>query len=384
MRILHVIRDLSPKTGGPVNALIGLNETQQKFGHEVKILSTSYGITKDQIELPKNSIIETCNWNGWRFSFQFKSRLKKLIKWSDVIHIHMLWEYPSLITAMMARKLNKPFLLRPCGALEDRSLKISSWKKNFYLKFFSKSLFNHPCRLHFSSNDEKKNSTRFGMYKSIVVNNGVISKAKENVSKNIFYSSFPFLKNKKIILFLARVHPIKRPEFAILSFCKIFKKFPDTFLVIAGPFEKKYCNELKEIIKKYKIENRVIFTGLLSGDLLYASYKACYLFILPSLQESFGISIVEAMAASKPVVISKNIAIANSIKKADAGIICEDNVEDYSSAVEKLLSSNSLQKDMGNNGKNLQKNFYDWEILSKQLETAYIDQINEYKSNLKI
>ena len=119
------------------------------------------------------------------------------------------------------------------------------------------------------------------MYKSIVVNNGVISKAKENVSKNIFYSSFPFLKNKKIILFLARVHPIKRPEFAILSFCKIFKKFPDTFLVIAGPFEKKYCNELKEIIKKYKIENRVIFTGLLSGDLLYASYKACYLFILP-------------------------------------------------------------------------------------------------------
>ena len=97
---------------------------------------------------------------------------------------------------------------------------------------------------------------------------------------------------------------------------KIFKKGPDTFLVIAGPFEKKYCNELKEIIKKYKIENRVIFTGLLSGDLLYASYKACYLFILPSLQESFGISIVEAMAASKPVVISKNIAIANSIKKS--------------------------------------------------------------------
>ena len=94
MRILHVIRDLSPKTGGPVNALIGLNETQQKFGHEVKILSTSYGITKDQIELPKNSIIETCNWNGWRFSFQFKSRLKKLIKWSDVIHIHMLWGIP--------------------------------------------------------------------------------------------------------------------------------------------------------------------------------------------------------------------------------------------------------------------------------------------------
>ena len=109
----------------------------------------------------------------------------------------MLWEYPSLITAMMARKLNKPFLLRPCGALEDRSLKIFELEKNFYLKFFSKSLFNHPCRLHFSSNDEKKNSSRFGMYKSIVVNNGVISKAKENVSKNIFYSSFPFLKTKK-------------------------------------------------------------------------------------------------------------------------------------------------------------------------------------------
>ena len=69
------------------------------------------------------------------------------------------------------------------------------------------------------------------MYKSIVVNNGVISKAKENVSKNIFYSSFPFLKNKKIILFLARVHPIKRPEFAILSFAKFLKNFLIHFLL---------------------------------------------------------------------------------------------------------------------------------------------------------
>jgi glycosyltransferase involved in cell wall biosynthesis len=104
---------------------------------------------------------------------------------------------------------------------------------------------------------------------------------------------------------------------------------------------------------------------------------------MPSLQESFGISIVEAMAASKPVIISKNIAIANSVKKAFAGIICEDNIEDYSSALEKLLISNTLQKEMGNNGKNLQRNIFDWKIISKQLESAYIEQINECKSNLK-
>ena len=382
MKILHIIRDLSSNTGGPVNALLGLNEIQLKSGHEVKILSTNFGI-KDEITLPKNIIIEPCNWKRWRYSFKLKKKLKNLIQWSDIVHIHMLWEYPTLLAATTARKLKKPFLLRPCGALENRSLKISNWKKKFYLKIFSKALFNYPCRLHFASDEEKTNSLKFNIYNSIIINNGIISKAKKNISQDIFYENFPYLKNKKIILFLARVHPIKRPELAILSFCQIYMKFSDAILVIAGPCEKNYLSKLKKIIKKCQIENRVIFTGLLKDDLLYSSYSACNLFIMPSLQESFGISIVEAMAASKPVVISKNIAIANSVKKAFAGIICEDNVEDYSNALEKLLISNTLQKEMGNNGKNLQRNIFDWKIISKQLETAYIEQINECKSNSK-
>ena len=77
----------------------------------------------------------------------------------------------------------------------------------------------------------------------------------------------------------------------------------------------------------------------------------------------FGISIVEAMAASKPVVISK-YSNSKSIKKADAGIICEDNVEDYSRC--KKLLSKFFAKRYENNGKKLQKIFMI--KLSKQLE----------------
>lgn len=380
MRILHVIRDLSLRTGGPVNALMGLNEAQLKSGHEVRILSTNFDISKEDKTLPKNIILVPCNWNQWRFSFYFKKKLKELIRWSDIVHIHMLWEYTTLTSAVIARKERKPFLLRPCGNLEDRSLKSSYWKKKLYLKIFSKSLFDYPCRLHFTSNEEKKNSLKFNVYNSIVVNNGITNEAKKNISKHIFYKKFPFLKNKKIILFLARVDPIKRPELAILSFHKISKKFTDTILVIAGPYQESYLNKLKKLIKKYKLEKRVIFTGLLKGNLLYSSYSACHLFILPSSQESFGISVVEAMAASKPVVISKNIAIANSIKKAGAGIICEDNVNSYYKAIKKILSSNFIRKEMGYNSKKLQSNFYDWEILSKEIEKVYLDHINEYGS----
>lgn len=378
MKILHVIRDLSASSGGPVNALIGLVESQNKIGHEVKILTTNFGLNKNEITLKKNVIFVPCNWSKWRYSFQFKNNLKKLIRWTDVIHIHMIWEYPSLVTAVTARKFNKPFLLRPCGALEKRSLKISNLKKRLYLKFFSKALFNFPCKLHFASDDEKINSSTFGTTKSVVVNNGIVSNAKKKISKNIFYKKFPSLKKKKIILFLARIHPIKRPELAILSFYKIYKKFSDSVLVIAGPCEESYLLKLKKLINKHKLENRVIFTGLLKNDLLYSAYSVCDLYLLPSLQESFGISVVEAMAASKPVVISKNIAIANSIFKAGAGFVCDESVSSYSQAIEKLLSSNYLQEEMGKKAKKLQLNIFDWEILSKKLDSVYLDLINEF------
>jgi glycosyltransferase involved in cell wall biosynthesis len=76
----------------------------------------------------------------------------------------------------------------------------------------------------------------------------------------------------------------------------------DVRLHIVGPVESEYKSEVDELIERYGLSNNVIIHGLVTGDHLRDLYLKCDVFLLTSREESSPISIVEAMAAGKPVV----------------------------------------------------------------------------------
>ena len=143
MKILHVIRDLSPLTGGPVAALQGLRAKQRQSGHEVSIVSTDFGLSPTVTRV-EDVELYSCTFGPWRFAPKLQGLLSKKLAWCDVVHIHMLWEYPTLLAAAMARRMGKPFLLRPCGMLDPWSLRQHWFRKRLYLFLFAKTLFSPP------------------------------------------------------------------------------------------------------------------------------------------------------------------------------------------------------------------------------------------------
>jgi glycosyltransferase involved in cell wall biosynthesis len=66
---------------------------------------------------------------------------------------------------------------------------------------------------------------------------------------------------------------------------------------------------------------------MLEGDAKWGAFYGCEAFVLPSHQENFGISVVEALACDKPVLISSKVNIWREISEDNAGIVEEDTLE---------------------------------------------------------
>lgn len=370
MKILHVIRDLSPETGGPVAAIHGLSAMQRQNGDEVSIVSTDYGLSANDRQ-EEGVEICTCTYDKWRYAPTMAEILNHKLAWCDVVHIHTLWEYPTLLAVRLARKMSKPFLLRPCGMLDGWSMSQSRLKKRLYLRLFGKTLFAPPCHLHFTTQEERKKSKAPFDPGSVVIENGISVQAFTRKTPDVFFECFPELKNKRIVLFLGRLHPKKRPDIAIRAFSLVAPNFPDSVLVLAGPYSEEYHNELAAIADRENIGERVCFIGMLKGNELYGAYRAATVFVLPSMQENFGIAVAEAMAASCPVIISEHVDIRDYIEKGNAGIVCPVEVDQFANALERILGEPELGLRMGANAREVAMEYFTWSRAAEKLDQVY-------------
>ena len=102
-------------------------------------------------------------------------------------------------------------------------------------------------------------------------------------------------------------------------------------LVIAGPKDSDYGMQMEKRARDFNSKGvsgaAICFTDMLQGDAKWGAFYGCDAFVLPSHQENFGIAVVEALACSKPVLISDQINIYREIVDAGAGLVCTDTAD---------------------------------------------------------
>lgn len=365
-----MIRDLSPETGGPVAAIHGLSAAQRQLGHDVRVVATDFGLPEGA-ELLAGYEVVACTRAAWRYAPALAELLSERIAWCDVVHIHTIWEYPSLLAARLARRAGKPFLMRPCGMLDAWSMTQGSLKKRLYLGLFGRTLFSPPCTVHYTTHAEQRKSRPPCAPDSIVIENGIAEQAMAEHDPEPFFARFPELRGQRIVLFLSRVHAKKRPDIAICAFAAVAGRYPDAVLVLAGPCGDDYRRELEALAYTEGIAGRLHFTGMLQDEVLYAAYRAAGMFLLPSMQENFGIAVAEAMAAGCPVIISENVDIRSYIEEADAGIVCPVDADVFASALDRIFSMPNLAHRVGVNGRKVAQEYFTWERAADRLDQAY-------------
>jgi glycosyltransferase involved in cell wall biosynthesis len=85
--------------------------------------------------------------------------------------------------------------------------------------------------------------------------------------------------------------------------------------------------QLEAQAKRLGIESRIVWTGMLEGDLKWGAFHAAEGFVLPSHQENFGIAVVEALACGLPVLISDKVNIWPDIAADEAGLVNPDTAD---------------------------------------------------------
>ena len=152
----------------------------------------------------------------------------------------------------------------------------------------------------------------------------------------------------KVLLFLGRVAKEKNIDFLIENHVQILKKHPNCKLMIVG--DGPDIDEYKELSKKLKIEDKVIFVGKVPWAKTKLYYNLADIFVTASVTETQGLTVVEAMAASKPVVAIDDESFNTTVIDDLTGYLFNTEKE-YIDIINKLLSNEELMINMGNQGR---------------------------------
>lgn len=148
-------------------------------------------------------------------------------------------------------------------------------------------------------------------------------------------------KDNKILLFLGRLSFEKRVDLIIKAFAKLKHRHDNYSLIIAGDGPSGVVNELKSLAKS--IPN-IHFTGFIHGEAKANLLASCDVFCNPSPYETFGRTVVEAMASGIPVVTVNSGAVSEyMIDGLNGYLVQPDNVEEFANTIEKVLSKENSQ-----------------------------------------
>ena len=174
-----------------------------------------------------------------------------------------------------------------------------------------------------------------------------------------FDAGRPQIGHNPYILALSRIHPKKGFEMLIESFAALKKKglFSDWRLVFAGDGDAGYVDQLKTLAHQRGLNGDAIFAGWIDGDQKYAALKEASLLAMPSYQENFGLSLIEAMAYGVPVLVSPHVNLAPDIEKAGAGWVAALNKENLARTLAEALGSEQERKHRGHKARALAQNF---------------------------
>lgn len=131
---------------------------------------------------------------------------------------------------------------------------------------------------------------------------------------------FKTKKTPQFILTTNRHFPQKRLDYAILFLKEIIKIYPQISLVITGATTT-YTQKLKNLVKKFKLNEKVIFTNLINEKELINLYSQATVYIYTSPEEDFGMGIIEAMGAGTPAVAWKKAGPATTIVNGKTGFL---------------------------------------------------------------
>ena len=184
------------------------------------------------------------------------------------------------------------------------------------------------------------------------------------------------------ILAVSDIYIQKNYDTLIKAISHLVKKRPRLRLVIIGEeIDQLYVKKVKALIKKLKVESNILFKGYVRNDEIMSYYMSCRVFVFPSHVETFGNSLLEAMACGAPIACSSAAVMPEII--GDGGLFFNPNDEyEIAEKIEELLVNDELSKKLSDEASRRATHFT-WDVTALKTRDVLIDAA-EQKSNKQI
>jgi glycosyltransferase involved in cell wall biosynthesis len=331
VKILQLVHTLDPSVGGVATSVLALSRGLARRGHKIDIV-----VLDEPAAAWLGNVDPTVHALGsgltsYRYSRALLPWLRQHGGDYDRVIVNGLWQYLSFATWRRYAGSSIPYYVFPHGMLDPwfkETFPLKHLKKWLYWPWAEYRVLRDAAAVIFTSEEERLQARKsFWLYRARekVSPLGVEKSSASPDAKSEFLSRYPQLQNTRNFLFLGRLHPKKGCDILLDAFARIGPDDPIS-LIMAGPDQIGWESDLRRQMARLNLTNRVVFTGMLQGAMKQGALTSADAFVLPSHQENFGISVVEALAAGVPVLISNRVNIWREIDSDRAGYVESDDL----------------------------------------------------------
>jgi len=374
LRCLHVVPTYFPavRYGGPIHSVHGLCRALAARGCDVHVYTTNVdgaGVSSVPLEGPVEldgvnvHYFPTATGRRIYRSPAMGAALTATVASFDVVHIHSVFLWPTAIAARLARRHRIPYVLAPRGMLVDSLIRRKSrFLKSAWLWAFERSNIAGAAAIHATSEMERRDIEKLGfdVRSFAVVPNG-IDAIPAGAAKPVMLPSRPY------VLCLGRVNWKKGIERLIAAMSHV----PRANLVIAGNDEDGEAARLMGMVHELGLEDRVRFIGPVYGDEKWALIRNCTTLALASHSENFGNVVLEAMACSRPVVVTTKVGLADIVAQSGSGLVVDGSPTAIGNAISALITDPAYAQRLGEVAAKTARDLFSWPAVASTMCGVY-------------
>lgn len=362
---IHIIAGLDARDGGPSYSVPRLCDALHAGGCGARVLTVRSDAMAERDGVT-GFVHFGAHWpalGALRLSPALRATATGLSRQIDIVHSHGLWLMPNVYAGRAAAGAGKPLVVSPRGMLAPAALNFSRIKKRLFWQLLQGPAYSRAALWHATAEQEAEEIRAFGIRAPIaVIPNGIDL-------PNGLAGHLPG-KTRRTLLFLSRLHPKKGLDRLIAAWARVAADHLEWDLVIAGDSEGGHRDELEAQAAMLGAP-RIAFAGPIYGEAKSRLIEGADLFVLPTLNENFGIAVAEALACGVPVIVTKGAPWAG-LESEGCGWWIDHGVEPLAQSLSAAMGLPAEQRArMGLRGREWMARAYAWDAIAGQMVASY-------------
>ena len=386
MRILGVIPYFYPAWayGGPVRVAYEAAKALAERGHQVSVFTTDARDGQSRVKGPNAAAVDgvavrrfrnVSNGLAYRHHVFVSPAMlpaaAREVGTFDVVHLHEYRTLQNAVVGHYARQRRTAYVVQAHGSLPRIMGK--GGLKSAFDAVWGRTMLRGAARVLAINESEARGYESMGVDSAriAIVPHGIDSAAFERLpARGAFRQRHGIGLREKVVLYVGRIHAIKGLDTLAGSFAGLAGRAPGARLVFVGP-DDGYLRGLKELVQSLGIGGSVIFAGPLYGEAEVEAYVDADVCVLPSSYEIFGMTALEACACGTAVVVTDRCGIAPAVRDRGGLVVPYGDAAALQEALRAVLEDEGLRGKLGEGGRRLVREEFDWSRVIDRLEAIY-------------